>query len=107
MAKKKDALRSQAWFGKADKDGFLHRSWMKNQGIPDDQFDGRPVIGILNTWSDLTPCNGHLRELAEKVKAGIWEAGGFPGGLYPFRLWLPKPAPSPSSVPPHLPTIEI
>ncbi|MFT3834162.1 MAG: dihydroxy-acid dehydratase [Micropruina sp.] len=51
---------------------------MKNQGYPHDLFDGRPVIGILNTWSDLTPCNGHLRELAEKVKAGVWEAGGFP-----------------------------
>jgi dihydroxy-acid dehydratase len=51
---------------------------MKNQGYPHDLFDGRPIIGILNTWSDLTPCNGHLRELAEKVKAGIWEAGGFP-----------------------------
>ena len=47
MAKKKDALRSQAWFGKADKDGFLHRSWMKNQGIPADEFDGRPVIGKI------------------------------------------------------------
>ena len=70
--------RSSEWFGKADKDGFTHRSWMKNQGIPDDQFDGRPVIGICNTWSELTPCNGHFRELAEKVKRGILEAGGFP-----------------------------
>ena len=57
--------RSAEWFGKADKDGFNHRSWMKNQGIPDDQFDGRPVIGICNTWSELTPCNAHFRELAE------------------------------------------
>ena len=78
MAKKKDALRSQAWFGKADKDGFLHRSWMKNQGIPDDQFDGRPVIGICNTFSELTPCNAHLRGLAERVKRGVYEAGGLP-----------------------------
>ena len=70
--------RSAEWFGKADKDGFNHRSWMKNQGIPDDQFDGRPVIGICNTWSELTPCNAHFRELAERVKRGVLEAGGFP-----------------------------
>jgi len=71
-------LRSTAWFGPADKDGFLHRSWMKNQGRPDDLFDGRPVIGICNTWSDLTPCNAHFRDLAERVKRGVYEAGGFP-----------------------------
>ncbi|WP_233884190.1 IlvD/Edd family dehydratase [Paraburkholderia flagellata] len=71
-------LRSQAWFGKADKDGFIHRSWMKNQGIPHDAFDGRPVIGICNTWSELTPCNAHFRELAEYVKKGVYEAGGLP-----------------------------
>ncbi|WP_193142970.1 L-arabinonate dehydratase [Meridianimarinicoccus sp. MJW13] len=71
-------LRSQSWYGGTSRDTIYHRGWMKNQGYPHDLFDGRPVIGILNTWSDLTPCNGHLRELAEKVKAGIWEAGGFP-----------------------------
>lgn len=71
-------LRSQEWYGGSTKDVIYHRGWMKNQGYPEDLFDGRPIIGILNTWSDLTPCNGHLRELAEKVKAGIWEAGGFP-----------------------------
>ena len=71
-------LRSQEWYGGTSRDTIYHRGWMKNQGYPHDLFDGRPVIGILNTWSDLTPCNGHLRELAEKVKAGIWEAGGFP-----------------------------
>src|ERR1700744_514377 len=74
----KKQLRSQAWFGKADKDGFIHRSWMKNQGIPHDEFDGRPVIGICNTWSELTPCNAHFRELAEYVKKGVYEKGGFP-----------------------------
>ena len=61
-------LRSHAWFGKADKDGFLYQSWMKNQGLPTDLFDGRPVIGICNTWSELTPCNAYFRQLAEKVK---------------------------------------
>lgn len=71
-------LRSQHWYGGTSRDTIYHRGWMKNQGHPHDLFDGRPVIGILNTWSDLTPCNGHLRELAEKVKAGVWEAGGFP-----------------------------
>src|SRR5579862_9791806 len=71
-------LRSQSWFGRNDKDGFIHRSWMKNQGIPHDEFDGRPVIGICNTWSELTPCNAHFRELAEYVKRGVREAGGLP-----------------------------
>src|SRR5687767_13044932 len=77
-SKKPRRLRSQEWFGKADRDGFMHRSWMKGQGYPEDLFDGRPVIGICNTWSDLTPCNGHFRELAEHVKRGVYEAGGFP-----------------------------
>ena len=71
-------MRSQAWFGRDDRDGFLYRSWMKNQGWPHDLFDGRPVIGICNTWSELTPCNAHFRELAESVKRGVWEEGGFP-----------------------------
>jgi len=71
-------LRSQDWFGKTDKMGFIYRSWMRNQGLPDHAFDGRPVIGICNTWSEFTPCNAHFRELAEYVKRGVYEAGGFP-----------------------------
>ena len=71
-------LRSQEWFGRQDKMGFIYRSWIKNQGWPHDLFDGRPVIGICNTWSEFTPCNGHFRELAEYVKRGVWEGGGFP-----------------------------
>ena len=71
-------LRSQNWFGKTGKDGFIYRAWMKNQGIPDQEFRGKPVIGICNTWSELTPCNAHFRELAEVVKRGVSEAGGFP-----------------------------
>lgn len=71
-------LRSTHWFGSFDKDGFIHRSWMKNQGIPQDLLDGRPVIGICNTWSELTPCNAHLRAIAERVKRGVYEAGGYP-----------------------------
>jgi L-arabonate dehydrase len=78
MTDQKKKLRSTEWFGKVDKDGFAYRSWMKNQGIPDDHFDGRPVIGICNTWSELTPCNAHFRDIAERVKRGVLEAGGFP-----------------------------
>lgn len=74
MEKRK--LRSQAWFGHKDKDGFIHRSWMR--GFPPDAWDGRPVIGICNTWSELTPCNAHFRELAQHVKNGVWAAGGLP-----------------------------
>ncbi len=71
-------FRSGAWFGSKNRDGFIHRSWMKNQGLPDHLFDGRPVIGICNTWSELTPCNAHFRTLADRVKRGVYEAGGFP-----------------------------
>ena len=71
-------LRSSNWFGRKGKDGFIYRAWMKNQGIPDYEFNNKPIIGICNTWSELTPCNGHFRELAESVKRGIFEAGGFP-----------------------------
>ena len=77
-AETKPKYRSADWFGKNDKDGFGHRSWMRNQGLPGDVFDGRPVIGICNTWSELTPCNAHFRDLAEHVKRGVWQAGGFP-----------------------------
>ncbi len=79
MAKKKTpALRSQSWFGRQDIYGFIYRGWVKNRGVPQDQFDGRPVIGICNTWSELTPCNTHFRTLAEHVRNGVLEAGGFP-----------------------------
>ncbi|NMG39343.1 dihydroxy-acid dehydratase [Chelativorans sp. ZYF759] len=71
-------LRSAEWFGGTSRDHIYHRSWMKNQGLPADLFDGRPVIGICNTWSELTPCNAHLRDLAQRVKHGIYEAGGLP-----------------------------
>ena len=79
MAKKSPKkLRSQDWFGREDIYGFIYRSWVKNRGVPHDQFDGRPVIGICNTWSELTPCNTHFRIIAEHVRHGILEAGGFP-----------------------------
>ncbi len=71
-------FRSAAWFGAQDRDGFNHRAWMRNQGLPTHLFDGRPVIGICNTWSELTPCNAHFRRIAEHVKRGVYEMGGFP-----------------------------
>jgi dihydroxyacid dehydratase/phosphogluconate dehydratase len=71
-------LRSAEWFGKRDRDGFIHRSWMRAEGFAPDVFDGRPVIGICNSWSELTSCNVHLRRVAESVKRGVWEAGGWP-----------------------------
>jgi len=78
MTTEKKPLRSQKSYGRKDKDGFIHRSWMKSQGLPADVFDGRPVVGICNTWSELTPCNAGLRDIAEHVKRGVWEAGGLP-----------------------------
>ena len=78
MPEEKKKFRSADWFSGTGKDAWMHRSWMRNQGFPDDVFDGRPVIGICNTWSELTPCNAHLRALAERVKRGVWEAGGLP-----------------------------
>src|SRR5256885_13031227 len=91
MAKKKSPkLRSQSWFGREDIYGFIYRSWVKNRGVPQDQFDGRPVIGICNTWSELTPCNTHFRTLAEHVRNGVLEARGVP---------LEFPAKSPGETP--------
>jgi dihydroxy-acid dehydratase len=78
MTREKKPLRSARSYGPKDKDGFIHRSWMKSQGLPPDVFDGRPVIGICNTWSELTPCNAGLRDLAEHVKRGVWQRGGLP-----------------------------
>src|SRR6476659_3103653 len=77
MSDSKRKYRSSAWFEKLDKDGFIHRSWM-GRGLPEGIFDGRPIIGICNTWSELTPCHAHFREVAEHVKRGVWEAGGIP-----------------------------
>lgn len=76
--RKPGELRSRAWFARQDKMGFYYRSWLRNRGLPNDQFDGRPVVGICNTWSELTPCNGHFRTIAEHVRYGILEAGGYP-----------------------------
>jgi dihydroxy-acid dehydratase len=77
-AKKRKHLRSHEWFGEAGRDAMVHRAWLKNEGLPHHLFDGRPVIGICNTWSEATPCNAHFRTLAEHVRRGVFEAGGFP-----------------------------
>ena len=92
--------RSAQWFAKRDKDGFIHRSWVGRR-LPEGIFDGRPVIGICNTWSELTPCNGHFRELADHVKRGVWESGAVPlefpvmslgeTSLRPTAMLLPQP----------------
>jgi L-arabonate dehydrase len=74
----KKPLRSAQWFGQRDKNGFMYRSWMRNQGMPEHHFQGRPIIGICNTWSELTPCNAHFRDLADRVRRGVLEAGGVP-----------------------------
>jgi dihydroxy-acid dehydratase len=73
-----DDYRSRNWFGRSDLVGYAARSWMKNQGWPRDMFEGRPVIGIANSASDLVPCNAHHNQVAEAVKRGVFEAGGFP-----------------------------
>jgi dihydroxy-acid dehydratase len=70
--------RSQSWFGASGRSGMVYRSWMRNQGFGPQVFDGRPVIGIATTWSELAPCNAHLHRVAEAVKRGVWQAGGFP-----------------------------
>jgi dihydroxy-acid dehydratase len=70
--------RSAAWFAATGRSGMNHRSWMRNQGFTPEVFDGRPVIGIATTWSELAPCNAHLHRVAESVKRGVWQAGGFP-----------------------------
>src|SRR3984957_17712500 len=70
--------RSAAWFAATGRAGMNHRSWMRSQGFTSEVFDGRPVIGIATTWSELAPCNVHLHRVAESVKRGVWQAGGFP-----------------------------
>jgi dihydroxy-acid dehydratase len=73
-----EGRRSQAWFGAEGRSGMVYRSWVRNQGYGPKVFDGRPVIGIASTWSELTPCNAHLHRVADAVKRGVWQAGGFP-----------------------------
>lgn len=71
-------MRSSEWFAADGRPGMIYRSWLRAEGFAPGVFDGRPVIGIANSWSELTPCNAHLRGVAESVKRGVWEAGGFP-----------------------------
>ena len=90
-------LRSVQWFGREDIYGFIYRSWVKNRGVPQDQFDGRPVIGICNTWSEVTPCNAHFRELAEHVRqrfpsVKVLYQTGFSDMLFENRMELEEGA---------------
>jgi L-arabonate dehydrase len=87
-------LRSQDWFGRRDKLGFIHRSWMRAQGFSSNVFQNKPVIGICNSWSELTNCNAHLRQVAEAVKRGVWSAGGFPLEFPTISLGEPFMRPS-------------
>src|SRR5260370_34155838 len=97
MKKPASKPRSVQWFGRQDIYGFIYRSWVKNRGVPQDQFDGRPVIGICNTWSELTACNTHFRVLAEHVRNGVLEAGGAPARHPPRDLGEPRPSPTPTA----------
>ena len=72
------SLRSRNWFAAKNLDGFMHRAYLKAEGFSEAMFDGRPVVGICNSWSELNNCNAHLRQVAEAVKRGVWSAGGFP-----------------------------
>ncbi len=94
MSDENSKLRSQEWFGRNDKLGFLHRSWMRAEGFPTSVFSGKPVIGICNSWSELTNCNAHLRQVAEAVKRGVWSAGGFPLEFPTISLGEPFMRPS-------------
>ena len=94
MSDESSKLRSQEWFGRKDKLGFLHRSWMRAEGFPGSVFSGKPVIGICNSWSELTNCNAHLRQVAEAVKRGAWSAGGFPLEFPTISLGEPFMRPS-------------
>ncbi len=94
MSDENSRLRSQEWFGRKDKIGFIQRSWMRSEGFPTSVFSGKPVIGICNSWSELTNCNAHLRQVAEAVKRGVWSAGGFPLEFPTISLGEPFMRPS-------------
>jgi dihydroxy-acid dehydratase len=94
MSDSKRILRSQDWFGRNDKLGFIHRSWMRAEGFSSSVFQNKPVIGICNSWSELTNCNAHLRQVADAVKRGVWAAGGFPLEFPTISLGEPFMRPS-------------
>jgi dihydroxy-acid dehydratase len=78
IANGKEPLRSREWFGRKDLQGFSHRAYLRAEGFTPQVFENKPVVGICNSWSELTTCNAHLRQVAEAVKRGVWAAGGFP-----------------------------
>jgi len=95
MKKSPEQLRSHRWFDGEDLRAFGHRSRAKQMGYADEDFAGKPIIGIINTWSDLTTCHSHFRTRAEEVKRGVWQAGGFPVELpaMPVNETFMKPSP--------------
>ncbi|HEX4810793.1 MAG TPA: L-arabinonate dehydratase [Bryobacteraceae bacterium] len=93
--KRPEDLRSFRWFGPDTLRGFSHRSRMKQTGFRQEDFTGRPVIAIINTWSEINPCHVHLRERAEAVKRGVWSAGGFPVEIPAFSITETYAKPSP------------
>jgi dihydroxy-acid dehydratase len=93
--KKPEDLRSYRWFGPDTMRGFSHRSRMLQLGYRKEDFTGRPVIAIVNTWSEINPCHAHLRERAEAVKRGVWQAGGFPVEIPAFSITETYMKPSP------------
>ncbi len=95
MSKTPETLRSFRWFGPATMRGFSHRSRMKQLGYRREDFVGRPVVAIVNTWSEINPCHAHLRERAEAVKQGVWQAGGFPVEIPAFSITETYMKPSP------------
>jgi dihydroxy-acid dehydratase len=95
MKKRPEELRSYRWFGPQTMRGFSHRSRMKQSGYRQEDFTGRPVIAIVNTWSEINPCHAHLRERAEAVKKGVWQAGGFPIEIPAFSITETYMKPSP------------
>ena len=88
--RKPEELRSHRWFGVDDLRSFGHRSRSYQIGFAREDFAGKPVIGIINTWSDINPCHTHFRQRAEEVKRGVWQAGGFPLELPAISLSEPS-----------------
>ncbi|MBV9765064.1 MAG: dihydroxy-acid dehydratase [Acidobacteriaceae bacterium] len=95
LKRKPEQLRSSRWFGPENMAGFGHRSRMKQIGYRQEDFAGKPVIAIVNTWSEINPCHYHLRERAEAVKRGVWQAGGFPVEIPAFSITETYMKPSP------------
>ena len=94
IKKRPEDLRSHKWFGVDDLRSFGHRSRIKQMGYSREDWAGKPVIGIINTWSEINSCHTHFRQRAEEVKRGVWQAGGFPIEMPAISLAEPFQKPS-------------